>query len=294
MLEGDRSMKHAAERMAKHRNVDPATVAGFGDEWSRFDQSGLSVSERKHLFDAYFSLVPPGVLHRAARVADFGAGSGRWAMEVAPKVGCLICVDASSEALKVARRNLSAARNCKFINSTLDRMAIPDNSLDFAYSLGVLHHVPDTKAAMQSCVRALKPGAPFLVYLYYRFDNRPRWYAGVWRASEWVRALVSRAPHRLRYMLSQILAIGVYWPLARCARLAEHMGWKVENFPLTFYRSRPFYVMRTDALDRFGTRLEQRFTRAEIRAMMEDCGLSNVGFSNSPPFWCAIGWKKVG
>jgi 2-polyprenyl-3-methyl-5-hydroxy-6-metoxy-1,4-benzoquinol methylase len=32
--------------------------------------------------------------------------------------------------------------------------------------LGVLHHIPDTAAAMRDCVRKLKLGAPFLFYLY--------------------------------------------------------------------------------------------------------------------------------
>jgi hypothetical protein len=47
--------------------------------------------------------------------------------------------------------------------------------------------------------------------------------------------------------------------------------------------------MRTDALDRFGTRLEQRFTRTEIRGIMEAAGLVDIRFSDAPPFWCAVG-----
>ena len=50
--------------------------------------------------------------------------------------------------------------------------------------------------------------------------------------------------------------------------------------------------MRTDALDRFGTRLEQRFTKKEIENMMLEAGLEKVEFSSSKPFWCAIGYKK--
>jgi hypothetical protein len=49
--------------------------------------------------------------------------------------------------------------------------------------------------------------------------------------------------------------------------------------------------MRTDALDRFGTRLEHRMTQAEIRVLMENAGLGEVRFSDGVPFWCAIGRK---
>ena len=50
--------------------------------------------------------------------------------------------------------------------------------------------------------------------------------------------------------------------------------------------------MRTDALDRFGTRLEQRFTRPQIAAMMEAAGLGQVRFREGVPYWVACGIKR--
>jgi hypothetical protein len=50
--------------------------------------------------------------------------------------------------------------------------------------------------------------------------------------------------------------------------------------------------MRTDALDRFGTRLEQRFTRLEIRTLMERSGFQDIVFSDKAPFWCAVGYRS--
>jgi NDP-sugar pyrophosphorylase family protein len=65
----------------------------------------------------------------------------------------------------------------------------------------------------------------------------------------------------------------------------------VESFPLSQYRNNSFYVMRNDALDRFGTQLEKRFTKEEIREMMEQAGLENLTFSRTS-FWTAVGFKK--
>jgi hypothetical protein len=99
-------------------------------------------------------------------------------------------------------------------------------------------------------------------------------------------------PHGIRFATSQALAASIYWPLARSARALERLGVAVDNLPLSAYRDRSFYVMRTDALDRFGTRLEQRFTRAQIHSMMTDAGLGRVTFSDSTPFWCAAGYRR--
>ncbi len=51
--------------------------------------------------------------------------------------------------------------------------------------------------------------------------------------------------------------------------------------------------MRTDALDRFGTRLEQRFSREQIKVMMEKVGLERIEFSANMPFWCAVGYCRT-
>jgi hypothetical protein len=61
---------------------------------------------------------------------------------------------------------------------------------------------------------------------------------------------------------------------------------------LCLARQQSFYVMRTDALDRFGTQLEQRFTKKQIETMMLQAGLERVVFSDAVPYWCAVGYKK--
>lgn len=272
-------------------NLDSKTVEGFGDEWTRLDQTGMSDEDTQQIFDAYFSIFPWHTLPPDAEGFDLGCGSGRWAKLVAPRVGKLHCIDPSI-AIDVARRNLSSTSNCQLHQAGVDNISLPDHSMDFGYSLGVLHHIPDTRSALASCVSKLKPGAPFLLYLYYKFDNRPAWFRLLWKVSDLIRALVSRLPHGWRYSLSQIIAALIYWPLARFAGLAESMGVDVKNFPLASYRYWGFYVMRTDALDRFGTRLEQRFSRVEIKQMMESVGLERVVFSEINPFWCAVGFAK--
>jgi hypothetical protein len=50
-------------------------------------------------------------------------------------------------------------------------------------------------------------------------------------------------------------------------------------------------TLRTDSRDRFGTPLEQRFTRSEVEAMMRKAGLVDMRFSPAEPYWCAVGRK---
>ena len=154
-------------------NLEPRVIDGFGEEWSRFDQSALSEVEQQNMFDSYFANFPWELLPANPVGFDLGCGSGRWAKRVAPLVGELHCIDASAAALDVAKRNLRRQPNCQFHHASVDSIPLQDCSADFGFSLGVLHHIPDTQAGLTACVRELKTGGPFLVYLYYAFDNRP-------------------------------------------------------------------------------------------------------------------------
>lgn len=281
-------MEHGTvEHRGGMKNVDPRTVSGFGDEWTRFAQDALPDEERRRLFEGYFRVFPWETLPPDPVGCDFGCGSGRWAALVAPRVGKLHVLDASEDALAVARRSLGGLGNVVYHHASVSDNSLGDASLDFAYSLGVLHHVPDTESAVRAVFAKLKPGAPFLIYLYYAFDNRPSWYRSLWKGTDLARRVISSLPHGLRYSVSQVIAATVYWPLARSARVLDRAGLLHPSWPLASYRDLSFYTMRTDALDRFGTRLEKRFSREEIRALLEQAGFQDVVFSDTIPFWLA-------
>ncbi|MDZ4326218.1 MAG: class I SAM-dependent methyltransferase [Pseudomonas sp.] len=274
-----------------HKNLDVNTVDSFGDEWARFDQTALSETEARKIFDEYFAVFPWDLLPSNATGFDMGCGSGRWARLVAPRVGHLHCID-PSVALDVASKALSTTSNVSFHRAAVDDQPLPPASQDFGYSLGVLHHVPDTAAAIRECAAMLKPGAPFLLYLYYAFDNRSWVFKLIWRGSDVLRRVIYRLPAALKHAVTDVLAGLVYFPLARLALLLERMGLPVTSIPLSYYRNHSFYTMRTDSRDRFGTPLEQRFNRQQIAAMMESAGLKEVRFSERAPYWCAVGIKQ--
>jgi SAM-dependent methyltransferase len=277
---------------ATELNADPQVVEGFGAEWSKFRHVTSETPELRQLFASYFAIFPWKELPPEAEGFDLGCGTGRWAYFVAPRVGRLHCIDASVEALNVALQNLKGFGNCDFHLASVGAIPLADSSADFGYSLGVLHHVPDTPVGIAACVRKLKPGAPFLVYLYYAFDNRPWWFRLIWRASDFGRRFISNLPFGIKSFLCEVIAAVVYLPLARISKALEGLGVGVESVPLSSYRNRSFYIMRTDALDRFGTRLEKRFTQGQIRKMMEEADLEKITFSKSV-FWCAVGYRRA-
>jgi len=98
------------------------------------------------------------------------------------------------------------------------------------------------------------------------------------------------AGFRVKVWVSAAVAVLGYWPTGDSPARALALGPRsAHNHPLVSYARRSLYTMRTDAYDRFATRLEQRFTRAEIATMMRRAGLRDIRFSEGEPYWCAVG-----
>ncbi len=273
------------------RDPDDRVIEAFGDEWTRFTNESLSDSELAEMLSAYMAVFPWDGLPDKAVGFDAGCGSGRWAKFVAPRVGHLHCVDASDRALAVARRVLGGFDNVDFRREALVDLSIDDSSCDFGYSLGVLHHISDTEGALAACVAKLRPGAPFLAYLYYDLEEAGPAQRLLLSMVGCVRWVISRVPRRARAVITDALAFAVYLPLARLARVVERLGRDPSGLPLFQYRNRSFSVMRNDALDRFGTRLEKRFSRTQILELFHGAGLEGVVFSDDPPWWVVLGWR---
>jgi ubiquinone/menaquinone biosynthesis C-methylase UbiE len=273
------------------KNIDKKVVEDFGEEWDKYSQATLSDVDLKSAWDQYFSIFPFDELNQDAEGFDMGCGSGRWAKFVADKVKVLNCIDPSEKALYVAKRNLTNFSNINFFNASVGDTTLAHDSQDFGYCLGVLHHIPDTLEGIKSCARLLKKDAPFLLYLYYNFDNRSLLFKSIWKVSDIIRRVISSLPSKMKIFITSIIAFLVYYPLAKFSAFLEKIGIGVENFPLSDYRRKTFYFMKTDALDRFGTRLEKRFSKKEIQDMLQEAGFKDCIFSETMPMWVCISRK---
>lgn len=80
-------------------------------------------------------------------------------------------------------------------------------------------------------------------------------------------------------------------PLSRAALALRKLGVRADTLPLSFYADHDWATLRADALDRFGTAVEHRFSRREVEAMMAAAGLRDVRFAEGPPYWTALGYK---
>ena len=278
--------------MAQHKrdeNIDQGVIDSFGHEWATFHYGETETSEALNAqFDAYCA--PINLSHfdpKKSIAADFGAGSGRWASRLIPFFSLVYALEPSDGASKVLKNKFAGEAKIVVLQETVGANSIPLESLDLAMSLGVLHHIPDTALAIKDVSLKIKPGGIFLCYLYYNLENKPTLYKLIFKCVNVVRKIVSALPQKIKHFVTVVIAALVYWPLARFSKVMNRFRVNTSNIPLHHYADMPFVMLANDALDRFGTTLEQRFSKAEIIEMLSaaDFDISTLKFSDIEPFW---------
>lgn len=262
-------------------------VARFDAEWSSF--SRVATTELDATFDRYFDIVPRESYREGTLVLDAGCGAGRWAEQVQRRGARVIALDLG-RSVEIAHRNTRASGRVACVQGDVRSPPLRAGSFDLVYSLGVLHHIEETQDALRRLARLLRPGGHFLLYLYYALETRPPAYRAIFRGADAARRMTSLLPQRILTLVATGIAAIVYWPLARIARLLNAAGATrlAAQLPLSFYAKASFRTMRNDSLDRFGTRLEKRYTKTEIVTALEATGLSDVIVSSLAPFWHAV------
>jgi SAM-dependent methyltransferase len=141
----------------------------FGFQWNRFSRTQLdSANGTTRSRDTFLEKTQWRLEELSGKqVLDAGCGMGRFA-EVAAAAGAELHGVDLSTAVEAARRNLDGRAAIHLYQADIMNLPFPDGSFDLIYSIGVLHHTPDTKAAFLKLVPLLKPGGGIAIWIYSR------------------------------------------------------------------------------------------------------------------------------
>jgi len=271
-------------------NIDNEVVKSFGEEWLKFQYFSdemIAICARE-----YFDLVSKDIVNKESYVLDIGCGTGRWTKYLSSRVNFIEAVDPSNS-IFAADNLLSNIGNVRLTKAGIESIPFNDETFDFVMSIGVLHHTPDPQKALIDCVKKVKKGGHFYCYLYHNLESKNLFAKALFWSGELVRKLVCRLPMSVKALVCDVLAVVVYMPFIFGVRLLMLLGFKkmALKMPLSAYHNKSFFIIRNDSLDKFGTKLEHRYSKQEIETMMTKAGLQNIIVSDGIPYYHAIGKK---
>jgi SAM-dependent methyltransferase len=238
-----------------------ATAANFGWQWQHFTQEDERYAEQ---FLGWIAPVKPDFF-KDKIVLEGGCGKGRHT-QLAARWGAreIIGIDLSAavESAFAATRGLE---NAHIVQADIYHLPFK-RVFDYAFSVGVLHHLPDPRAGFISLASKVKPGGHLSAWVYGAENNE-------W-ITRWINPvrvrLTSRISPRALLHLSKLPAAAlfaatklVYGPLNRStggAALARHLfyndylsvlatfGWREQHTIVFDHLIAPtaFYITRAE------------------------------------------------
>ena len=108
--------------------------------------------------------------HGGEKVLEIGVGLGTDLAEYAKGGALVYGIDLGEDQTNLTKLNfeLRGLKYCELSVQDACNTTYPDGFFDLIYSFGVLHHVPDTKKAIQEVHRLLKEDGQAIIMLYAR------------------------------------------------------------------------------------------------------------------------------
>ena len=185
--------------------VDAALAASAREPKSAADQRSLQriIEKRRQKAEQHFNLVAdrlgrnycPGrsweaigqmlfLLTPRVRIADLGAGDGTLSRLLARQAESVHCVDNSPRMVQLGRAlaKKEHLRNLTYVLGNIEKVPLPDRSIDLALLSQALHHAENPRQALTEAFRILKPGGRLLILdlRAHRFEKARELYADRW------------------------------------------------------------------------------------------------------------------
>ncbi len=245
------------------------TQAAYGLQWNRFRI--VRTDEDRATFRNRTGMAPAELTGKL--VLDAGCGMGRYLRIAAESPARLIVGVDLSLAVAAARELTAGLPNVSILRGDLLRLPFPPGRFDLIYSLGVIDHTPDPRAAFLALARLLRPGGRIAIWVY------PRERRIVEAIMDVQRAVSTRLPLGVLEPLCRIAApIGGLKRRLMCSPrwLVRRLGVAVHLATIGVSMHPDPEVRACDTLDWYAPRYLSRHTRDEVAGWFAEAGLVDI------------------
>jgi uncharacterized protein YbaR (Trm112 family)/SAM-dependent methyltransferase len=269
------------------------TLEGYSFQHVQLDDRGREIPRWKQIF---YESIPQEWrrvdFFRGKVGADIGCGEGRF-LYCAQEFGAEMVGLDLSEGVEVARSNTAGSPRCHVVQGDIYHLPFKSGVFDFAYSIGVLHHLPSPRDGFRRIFPAVRRGGKVSIWVYALREMR-WWY----RLSHmtWLRGIAPRMPRWGQYSLSVAIAglleVAIWLPCRMISVLPG--GPAIANrVPLGDACRRSFRAKIRSVFDRVQPPVTHFHTADELDGWFKEAGFSNIAILNKQGRgWIAAGEKR--
>ena len=259
------------------------TIKDFGEQWLRYPDNEGYYGSLELFSDILSPFLKPDEL-RGCTVAEIGSGVGRIVNMILKSGAKRVIAVEPSEAFEVLPHNIVEPEKVTCLRVTGDKLP-PDARLDYVFSIGVLHHIPDPAPVVEAAFKALRPGGRFLVWLYGKEGNSL--YLALFKP---LRVLTKHLPHLVLVSLVEIM----YWPLLLYIKSCQRLPLPLRGYILSVLEKMPQDKRKLIIYDQLNPSYAKYYTRQEAEKLLADGGFENVRVHHRHGYsWTVIGTKPL-
>lgn len=216
-------------------------------------------------------------------IMEVGTGSGRILNNLTKYYPKKIFAVEPSKAINVAKKNNTNSKvTIKFLNIKAEDLEI-NKKIDFVFSLGVIHHIPNYKKACEKIYRSLKPGGKFIMWVYGYEGNEL--YIIIFNN---LRRITRILPDTVLRMICMILNFFCYIYIFLCRFFKLPMKDYMQNvFTKCSFEKRNYIIF-----DQLNPSYSKYFTKSEVFSLLKNSGYKDINIKHRYKYsWLAIAKK---
>jgi SAM-dependent methyltransferase len=262
-------------------NSRDRTIEDFGEQWLKYSDNRGYYGSIELFSDILHPFLDPGQI-AGLKVAEVGSGTGRIVNMLLRSGARHVIAVEPSEAFGPLCKNLTEPEKVTCLNIRGDELP-PFGDLDYVFSIGVLHHIPDPSPVVGAAYRALRPGGQFLVWLYGKEGNNL--YLLLVKP---LRKITKHLPH---FLLASLVE-AVYWPMMLYVDLCRALPFPLRRYLVSVFSKMSPEKRRLIIYDQLNPNYAKYYSRSEAEKLLLACKFIDVRCHHRHGYsWTVIGTK---
>ena len=216
-------------------------------------------------------------------ICEMGVGSGRILKNLIKLSPKKIYAIEPSESIEVAKKNNEYSEVEILFKKIPGQMINFNNEIDYIFSIGVIHHIPEAEIVCKKVYESLKPKGKFVIWLYGKEGNEL--YLFIFNN---LRKITRYMPDKFLNLFSIFLNLFLSIYIFFC----KYLNLPLKNYMINVLKKCSFEKRKYIIFDQLNPSYSKYYTKQDVETLLTKSGFKKIEIFNRHQYsWTAIAEK---